>query len=56
MCRCPTHGALNAVAFTRKGKRALRGRRSARLTLRLTAKDAAGNATVKKKKTVKLKR
>jgi hypothetical protein len=49
-------GALKLVAkFTRKGKRTLGRMRSARLTLRLTATDAAGNVTVKKK-TVKLKR
>ena len=49
-------GAFKVVAkFTRKGKRALGRLRSARLTLRLTAKDAAGNTTVKKK-TVTLKR
>jgi hypothetical protein len=49
-------GALKLVAkFTRKGKRMLGRVRSARLVLRLTATDAAGNVTVKKK-TVKLKR
>jgi hypothetical protein len=49
-------GALKLVAkFTRKGKRTLGRLGSARLTLRLTATDAAGNVTVKKK-TVKLKR
>ena len=49
-------GAFKVVAkFTRKGKRALGRLRSAKLTLRLTATDAAGNVTIKKK-TVKLKR
>jgi len=49
-------GSLKLVAkFTRKGKRTLGGLRSARLTLRLRATDAAGNVTVKKK-TVTLKR
>jgi hypothetical protein len=49
-------GALKLVAkFTRKGKRTLGRLRSVRLVLRLTATDAAGNVTVKKK-TVKLKR
>ena len=49
-------GALKLVArFTTKGKRTLGRMGSVRLTLRLTATDAAGNVTVKKK-TVKLKR
>lgn len=49
-------GSLKLVAkFTRKGKRTLGQVRSARLTLRLTATDVAGNVTVKKK-TVTLKR
>jgi hypothetical protein len=49
-------GAVKLVAkFSRKGKRTLGRMRTARLTLRLTATDAAGNVTVKKK-TVKLKR
>ena len=41
--------------LTAKGKRALAGLRTAKVTLRLTATDAAGNATVKKK-TITLKR
>jgi hypothetical protein len=49
-------GSKKLVAkFTRKGKRALGRVRSAKLTLRMTATDAAGNKTVKKK-TLKLKR
>jgi hypothetical protein len=49
-------GALKLVAkFTRKGKRTLGRMRKVRVTLMLTARDAAGNATVKKK-TVTLKR
>ncbi|HZN12449.1 MAG TPA: hypothetical protein VFC61_12270, partial [Blastocatellia bacterium] len=49
-------GAMKLVAkFNRKGKRALARRRSAKLTLRLTVTDAAGNATVRKK-SVKVRR
>jgi hypothetical protein len=49
-------GAVKLVArFTKKAKRKLARLRSAKLTLRLTATDAAGNVTVRKK-TVKLKR
>jgi hypothetical protein len=51
-----TAGALKLIArFTTKAKRTLGRMRSARVTLRLTATDAAGNVTVKKK-TVTLKR
>jgi hypothetical protein len=49
-------GALKLIArFTTKGKRTLGRMRSVRVTLRLTATDAAGNVTVKRK-TVTLKR
>jgi hypothetical protein len=49
-------GSFRLVAKLKaRAKRALGRRRSARLTLRLTAKDAAGNVTVKKK-TVRLRR
>ena len=49
-------GSYKLVArFSRKGRRALGRLRSAKLTLRLTVTDGAGNKTVKKK-TVKLKR
>ncbi len=49
-------GAIKLVAkFTKKWKRKLARLRKAKLTLRLTATDAAGNVTVKKK-TVTLKR
>jgi hypothetical protein len=49
-------GSKRLVAkFTRKWKRALGRLRSAKLTLRMTATDAAGNKTVRKK-TLKLKR
>ena len=49
-------GALKLIArFTTKGRRTLGRMRAARVTLRLTATDAAGNVTIKKK-TVTLKR
>ena len=49
-------GRMKLIArLTAKGKRVLAGLRSAKLTLRLTATDAAGNETVKKK-TLTLKR
>ena len=49
-------GRMKLVArLTAKGKRALAGLRTVKVTLRLTATDAAGNATVKKK-TITLKR
>jgi hypothetical protein len=41
--------------FSRKGKRALARKKSAKLVFRLTVTDAAGNATVTKK-TLKLRR
>jgi hypothetical protein len=49
-------GSMKLTArFTRSGKRALGRLRSAKLTLRLTVTDAAGNVTLAKK-TLKLKR
>ena len=49
-------GSMKLVAkFNRRAKRALGRLRSAKLTVRLTVTDAAGNVTVRKK-TVKLKR
>src|SRR5688500_14210647 len=51
-----TPGSMKLVAkFNRKSKRALGRQHSAKLTLRLTVTDPAGNAAVRKK-TVKLRR